>query len=181
MWAEHLKWRFRALFAPARIGEGAWQQPPRLWKISGSATLSLFQTEFLLTYQKSATVTVSPHKGDTVPVYQPPVLSRQNVGDPLTKKKDVSKNMFQVSMHNGTHWKSIQCGVGRVGTPIHSSVKYLTHGMLNESWAYAAISKKAGWWLRLQLRTILWIIIFVNVKMTNQSNHDYHIRKGGTS
>lgn len=44
-----------------------------------------------------------PHKGNTVPVYQPPVLSRQNVGDPLTKKKKVSKNMLQVSKHNGPH------------------------------------------------------------------------------
>lgn len=64
---------------------------------------SFRQKSLGLAFQESATVIASPHKGDTVPVYQPPVLSRQNVGDPLTKKKKVSKNMLQVSMYNGPH------------------------------------------------------------------------------
>lgn len=46
VWVEHSQWCPRALFAPARIGEGArQQQPTRLWKISGSATLALFQAD----------------------------------------------------------------------------------------------------------------------------------------
>ena len=65
--------------------------------LENSATLGLFQTDSFDSHsKKSATVTVSPHKGDTVPVYQPPVLSRQNVGDPLTKK---SFQKYVTSLH----------------------------------------------------------------------------------
>lgn len=84
----------------------------------------------------------SPHKGDTVPVYQPYELSRQNVlDDPLTKKESFQK--YFTSLH--AQWAS-QCGKreGGVGAWIHSRVKYLTHGLLNESGVYG-YGKNAGW------------------------------------
>lgn len=53
VWVEHSQWCPRALFAPARIGEGArQQQPTRLWKISGSATLALFQADSFDSHSK---------------------------------------------------------------------------------------------------------------------------------
>lgn len=52
------------------------------WKISGSATLALSGG---LAFQRSATVTASPHKARTVVVYQPPALSRSRVDDKKTR------------------------------------------------------------------------------------------------
>ena len=53
-WVVLLKLHFWGLFTPVRIGKGAWQQPPRLWKMQGCNTGSLSHTELWLTFQKSA-------------------------------------------------------------------------------------------------------------------------------
>lgn len=69
------------------------------WKISGGATLALSGG---LTFQRSATVTASPHKGDTVVVRQPPALSRSWSRRPFDKKMQFPK----ICLH--AQWASLK-------------------------------------------------------------------------
>ena len=180
VWVERLKRCSRALFAPARIGEGAWQQPPRLlenkWLCN---TGSLSDRELRLAFQKSATVIASPHKGDTVLVYQPPVLSRQNVGDPLTKKKNFQKYVTSLL----AQWASLKkhsVAKGWVGWGLAFTAELSIWPMVQYAkWVLSicGYSKKAEWWLGLQLRTNLSIYLYLNllffIKKQNSKVFEY--------
>lgn len=145
VWVEVLKWCFWVLLTPARAGEGARQQQTRLWKISGRAHWLSFRqssescSKSLLLWQW-AHIRVIQRRFTS-----PRALSRQKVGDPLTKKKIVSKNMSGVFMHNGPLWKSIQCveRVGLMRVRILSYVEFMTLGMLNVPRAHEAKTLKA--------------------------------------
>lgn len=133
VWVESLKRGLRGLCVPARIGEGAWQQPAWRWKISSRATLAFFQAFSFDSHSKrSATVTASPHKGDTVAIYQ-----RRRLFD--KKKKSFQK---YASMNNGPHWKCIQCGERMYGLGACICSSHLTLDM--QLW-------QERWWLWLQL------------------------------
>lgn len=110
VWAEHSKWHFRALFAPASAEEGARQQPLRVWKnkwLCNTGSLSDRKT----CIPKVCYCNSKPTWG----WYQPPVLSCQNVGDPLTHTK---KKFPKICFNLRAQWASLkkQCGrrVGRV-------------------------------------------------------------------
>lgn len=100
---EHLKWFSLLLQGSEKVHDSSNQDFGKKKKCN---TGSLSHRKHRLAFQKSATVIASPHKGDTVPVYQPPVLSRQNVGDHFDKKKKKSFQKYVTSLH--AQWASLK-------------------------------------------------------------------------